>query len=645
MKLASPLFLLTLFFPLFSVFAAPGDAEFLLAREAFRVGDGPRFERAAAQLGEHELLPYVEYYRLRMQFEQTDDAPVQAYLTRHAGTWMAEKMRSDWLRQLAKRERWQDLEMEATKLRSLEQDTQCLVLRARLMRKDSAALDEIRPLWLKLLDPGEWCQPVLEALIWEKRLTADDVWERVRRQVEIGRVNWARNTLAYLPASQTPASKEIDQLFEKPALYLARLPARWQATQMRRELVALAVQRLAVSDPVAAAAQLETIQDRLQDSERSWAWSQVGLQAARRHLPEALAWYAKAGKFVGSPEATEWKTRAALRTLDWEAVRTTIEAMPAELAGKPEWIYWLGRAYRAAGRMGEADALFMRLTDQPSFYGNLADEELGRRIVAPIRARALTYEEIARIEADAGLKRALALFRLDLRTEAVREWNYSLYGLGDRELLAAADLARRHHIYDRAINTAERTRGEHDYNLRYLSPYVDQVRPAVRNQSLDDAWVYGLMRQESRFISNAKSSAGASGLMQLMPATARWVAKKIGLQDYQHGRVNDPEVNLLLGTSYLRMVMQSLDNHPVLASAAYNAGPSRARRWQDVKPLEGAIYAETIPFSETRDYVKKVLSNAIYYSSQFNGQPDSLKARLGTVPPRGTPAAGGEELP
>jgi soluble lytic murein transglycosylase len=215
----------------------------------------------------------------------------------------------------------------------------------------------------------------------------------------------------------------------------------------------------------------------------------------------------------------------------------------------------------------------------------------------------------------------------------VREWNWALRGMNDRQLLAAADLARRHEIWDRAIHSAERTKDEHDYSLRFLAPFGEQVRPAARSQALDDAWVYGLMRQESRFVTGARSSAGASGLMQLMPATAKWVAKKIGLRDYRHSQVNDTETNLLLGTSYMRLVMENLGNHPVLASAAYNAGPGRAKRWRSDRPLEGAIYAETIPFSETRDYVKKVMSNAVYYSTLFNGQPDSLKARLGIVTP------------
>lgn len=171
------------------------------------------------------------------------------------------------------------------------------------------------------------------------------------------------------------------------------------------------------------------------------------------------------------------------------------------------------------------------------------------------------------------------------------------------------------------------------------------MRPAARNQSLDDAWVYGLMRQESRFVTNAKSTVGASGLMQLMPATAKWVARKIGLKNFSQSQVNDTETNVLLGTSYMRLVMESLDNHPVLASAAYNAGPGRARKWRADRPLEGAVYAETIPFSETRDYVKKVMSNSVYYSALFDGKPQSIKSRLGIIGPRTTPDPKAEELP
>ena len=211
--------------------------------------------------------------------------------------------------------------------------------------------------------------------------------------------------------------------------------------------------------------------------------------------------------------------------------------------------------------------------------------------------------------------------------------------------VGAEMIALRAGNYDRAIAAADRTRTEHDYSLRYLAPYGDQVRPAAQNQALDDAWVYGLMRQESRFITSAKSNVGASGLMQLMPATAKWVAKKIGLRNYDHGRVNDTEMNVLLGTSYMRLVMENLDNHQVLTSAVYNVGPGRAKKWRADRPFEGAIYAETIPFSETRDYVKKVMSNAVFYQTLMTGSSPSLKVMLGTIGPKSAPSDGVPDLP
>jgi soluble lytic murein transglycosylase len=181
---------------------------------------------------------------------------------------------------------------------------------------------------------------------------------------------------------------------------------------------------------------------------------------------------------------------------------------------------------------------------------------------------------------------------------------------------------------------ADKTGQLHDFNLRYLSPYIEQVRPQAKSLGLDEAWVYGLMRQESRFITSAKSVVGASGLMQLMPATAAWVAKRTGMLDFRPSLVNDVQVNLGLGTAYLRTVLNDLDDHPVLASAAYNAGPGRARAWRTVQPLDAAIYAESIPFGETRDYVKRVMSNATYYAQQFGHQATSLRARIGTIPAR-----------
>jgi len=621
------------------------DTAFLTARDAFRAGDRNKLERAAGQLGNSELAPYVENYQLRMNMDQGDSAAIRAFLERNERSYVAEKLRADWIRWLGKRGMWAEIDVEYPKLIAPEPDVTCYFQQARLASGDKAVLDEAQKLWLTMLEPPEACRPVLEALIRDNRVAADDVWTRARRQFEANRTGNAKNTLAALPASQTPDAKALDLVISSPMGYLARQPGNWSTTRAGRELAALAIQRIAANDPRAAANELEKLQSRMQESERQWAWSQIGLQAAKKHYSEAVAWFAQAGSAPLSDEGYQWKVRAALRARDWGVVLASISEMPPALAAQPEWVYWLGRAYKAGGLTSEADALFEKIAGQANFYGNLADEELGRKIIVPPKAKAPTAEEQKAARDNPGIRRAMAFFRLDMRTEAVKEWNWSLRGMDDRELLAAADLARRNQIWDRAINTADRTKNEHDFTLRFLAPYGDQVRPAAQNQSLDDAWVYGLMRQESRFITVAKSNVGASGLMQLMPATAKWVAKKIGLKDYNHARVNDTEMNVLLGTSYMRLVMENLDNHPVLTSAAYNAGPGRAKKWRADQALEGAIYAETIPFNETRDYVKKVMSNSVYYSAIFTGRPDSLKARLGVVGARTADAPKDADLP
>ena len=625
-----------------AVFAQDGDSAFIAAREAFRAGKIERLEQAIGQLGNHELAAYAENYRLRMWMDKGEPDGIRDFLQRNEGSYVAEKLRADWIRWLGKRALWREVDAEYPKLLAPEPDVTCYSLQARTDR--NGVLAEAEKLWLTMLEPPEACRPVLDALVASQAKTADDVWARARRQVEINRPGQARTTLNYLPESQMPDARAFDSAVNSAMSYLVKQGA-GNGSRAGRELAAFAIARLAANDPRQAADELERLKSRLQDGERQWAWSQIGLQGAKKHLSEAVDWYARAGNAPLSEEGHQWKVRAALRAQDWGVVRDSIQAMPAELAAKPEWTYWLGRALHAGGRTTEGNALFEKIAGQANFYGNLADEELGRTVVPPPKASAATSEEQRAARDNPAIRRALAFFRNDMRTEAVREWNWALRGMDDRQLLAAADLAKRNQIWDRAINTADRTKNEHDYSLRFLAPYGETVRPAAQNQSLDDAWVYGLMRQESRFITNAKSNVGASGLMQLMPATAKWVAKKIGLRDFSHGRVNDTETNVLLGTSYMRLVMENLDNHPVLASAAYNAGPGRAKKWRADRPLEGAIYAETIPFSETRDYVKKVMSNAVYYSALFNGKPDSLKSRLGTVGPRPADAPKDADLP
>jgi soluble lytic murein transglycosylase len=371
----------------------------------------------------------------------------------------------------------------------------------------------------------------------------------------------------------------------------------------------------------------------LPDTEREYAWAQIASVAARSLHPDALTWFRNAGNGMNDRQLT-WRARSALRAGDWNEVLAAIEAMSPTEYKYAQWRYWKARALSALGRQSEANALLAPLSNQFNFYGQLAAEELGTSISTVPQTYRPDEDEIEATAKDPGIVRALTLYAIGLRYEGALEWQWAVKDYEDKRLLAAAELASRNEWYERTIDTAERTVLLHDFGLRYPTPYREVVQDYASQLDLDEAWVYGLVRQESRFAHTARSTAGASGLMQLMPSTARWVAKRLGLSGHHAKLTATADSNIVLGTYYLRQMMDSLDNQMVLASAGYNAGPRRAREWIASRSLEGAVYIETIPFAETREYVKRVMNNTLYYARLLHQAGPGLRERLGTVPAR-----------
>jgi soluble lytic murein transglycosylase len=445
----------------------------------------------------------------------------------------------------------------------------------------------------------------------------------------------------------------------------------------------LAFVRWAGQDPVAAARAIDDQATRghwqWQAEEAAWAWAQLGRAAAWRLLPDAPVYFERAvtdralaagagelrqtGNRVAatwSAETLAWMARASLRAATggqpqyWPQVEQAIEAMPPEQAQDSAWLYWRAKALQArSGKqatdpaLAQARELLARVANPLTFYGQLAAEELqGTPPKAPARPAALTEAELSQARALPGVDRALRMLDLGFRSEAVREWNFTLSwgkpgGLADRELLAVAEAACQREVWDRCINSSERTRQEISLAQRYPTPFKADVLAAAREVGLDPAYMYGLIRQESRFIVAARSGVGASGLMQVMPATAAWTAKKLAI-DYSPELITDRSTNLRIGAGYLKLILDDFQGMQALAAAAYNAGPGRPRRWREGLRVDAAAWVENIPFNETRDYVKKVLSNAVVYAHVLNGKPLSIKGRLGAVV---GPRAGGAPPP
>jgi soluble lytic murein transglycosylase len=628
-----------------SAAAASEDDALTGAYDAYRAGDAIRFARHAGDLEGHPLAPWLDYWRLAMRLEDAAPADVSEFLSRHRDTYVAELLRGDWLRLTGKRGDWQEFNREMRAYPRDDLEIRCYGWISRLERDDDSAFAEARAMWLLPSELPEGCARLAETMVSRDRLGVTEIWKRVRVLFEHGQITAAKTALGYLPRGEAPDERLLAEAARQPKRFFARLP-RTLERRPAREVAVLAAVRYARNDPKATAALLQdALGTRLPRADLEYLWARVAHEGAREHLPEALYWYAHAGEAELDDYALAWKVRAALRAGQWATVRDTIDRMSAAARQEATWTYWYGRSLAALGEPDGSRAYFLRIAGQPDFYGLLATEELGYVITPPEAMHEPSDEEVEAARRDPGLARALELIRLGIRTEGVREWLFSIRSLDDTRLLAAAELARRAGVYDRAISTADRTKRLHNFALRYPVPFRDVFGEYARTQGLDEAWVMGLVRQESRFIAEARSSAGAAGLMQVMPRTARFVAAKIGLRNYRPASVTDIETNVTLGTGYLKMVLDQL-GHPVLASAAYNAGPARARRWRDPeRSLEGAIYAETIPFGETRDYVKKVTANAVFYAAMLEKKLTPIKARLGTIAPRSVAEPVEDELP
>lgn len=405
------------------------------------------------------------------------------------------------------------------------------------------------------------------------------------------------------------------------------------ANEGQRTVALFALQRLAKQSPDLAAARWTKVATYFPPAEQHYLYGWLAYEAARNQDPRALRWYKAASDTPLNEHQAAWRARAAIRAQDWPELLASVDAMDEPQQHEAAWQYWKARALQALGKPIEAREIFAPLSAGFNFYGQLASEELGDSPVLSQTAEVYKPDKKAITEmlAYPGIQRTLALYRMGLRSEAQGEWRWAVRNFNDRELLTAAEIAKRNEMYDRAIGAADKTVSLHDFSLRYLAPYRAELQAHIHEQGLDEAWVFGLMRQESRFALSAKSDTGASGLMQIMPSTARWVAQKLGLKSYRSALIHQLDTNLRLGTYYMKTVLSLSDNNPVLASAAYNAGPNRALQWRGDRPLEGAIYVETIPFEETRDYVKKVMSNTVYYADQFGNPTRSLKQRMGII--------------
>jgi len=642
------------------------------AREAFRKRDRARLAalRESAVSERHPLAPWVAYWDANVRLSELQQADLERFYAQFKNSYVEDRLRNDWLLELGHRRDWANFALDFPRFRmNDDREVTCYALitdhlAGRNVREDA------RNAWFAQRDADEGCAQMATLLIDAGVLKPSDAWRKARLAMDANKPRAVTQAVGL--AGKTP-DKVLQSLLDAPARYLAHKAS--ASDRENAELATLALVRLAAIDTEAAADALKSRWEHdLPDDLAAWAWAATAKQSAMRLSDDAPDQFQRAERSAGLaasagvkrrgasrplPDAAQadwpddtlaWKARAALRANQgagrWQQVVQAVNAMSPTEQRDATWVYWKARGLQALSvdsQDGDGLRVLSRemlgsIAGQPHFYGKLASEQIGQPIRLPPAPAEPTPAERNAAARHPGLMRAMQMIDIGLRSEGVREWNFSVRGMTDRELLAAAQLACDRELWDRCINTSDRTRSEINMQQRFPTPFRQQVLARTQEIGLDPAYVYGLIRQESRFIMDARSGVGASGLMQVMPATARWTAKKIGMP-YSPDQISDRDTNIKIGTGYLKLVLDDFAGSQPLAAAAYNAGPSRPRRWREGPPLEPAAWAENIPFTETRDYVKKVLSNAADYAALLRGDTVSLKSRLGKViGPRDTTA-------
>jgi len=606
------------------------NALIVSAKEAFQKGRLPELERLMVRTQGHLLAAWPDYWRLKLLLgmpgvdAKAMKAHVEGFVGRHSKHPLKENAQRDWVNALIAKNLWED----ASKALAMLPDT---------LSGPQIACAKAKLGMLPVDNPFEKGQFASLAIGQETSDACIGLVDQLAKDEQV--------SLAYLRQRTRWAAQVGSDSSHGRYIELLRTQAKVQDTHSRgpdpvkTETLLGEILKTARVNSLSSLQSYKNHRKSLTPDQAHYAAFAVGAALWQRSHNES--WTMMLEGWISLAQqpsfALQIAAREAIRRYEWPRLLEIIAAMRESDQVEPTWQYWKAVGLRETQNKAAAEAILVNLRDDFGFYGMLARESLGSTIKIPAPAAVtLTPADRQRLDKDQSLARSYALVRAGLRGEAVMEWSAAMRDRSDTELIQAALHARSAGFYDRMIAAADRTRQEHDFSLRFPVPFKETVLPAAKENSIDPWWVLGLIRQESRFIPDIKSSVGASGLMQIMPATGKMLAKNSGMKNVASLHLTDVNLNVKLGTTYMRQLHERFGGSALLASAAYNAGPSRAVSWRAALPqrIDGAAFAESIPFSETRDYVKRVLANAVLYHAVHNGGVvPSLRQLLGEVLP------------
>lgn len=589
---------------------------------------------------------YPEYWKLNTNLGFQPTASIVSFAQRYPQSAMAEKLAADYVEEKVKQADFASAQPVLSYVTNPDQAENCALAQVRAKSGDALVFAEYKDVWLATESQPESCLGLGRMMLSSPLMSAQDKQQRLWVQLRSGLSGQALATAQTLGLNLSLA--QLNQIQANPLNYLWSAP---KTNDADYAYLIFALGRLANNDLSNAFSNVQRAAQGTPQNVQKYLYRTVayigGTTVMKNNFNrEVLQYFDASYGYPLSPEEAEIYARQAIRFGAWESLIRAIDSMTVTQKQEDRWQYWLARASEQRGDSASkatAQQIYRKLAQAGDDYHNLlAKDRLGERYNHQPYDDQPTASDLRRLDQNIHFNRAFTLRRINANpTYTNREWNWAVRQAylqhDDGLLLAAAKRAHDMGWYDRAIYAADRTTNKHNDTYRYVTPHKTNVVSHSYNAGIDPAWAYGLMRQESRFVTSARSHVGAGGLMQIMPDTAKLIARQMG-ETYNPAALNEMNTNIRYGTFYLSMIQGQLSNNPVLATAGYNAGPNRARRWQpDYQSISADQYTETIPLLETRDYVKHVMTNATHYGVILGQGAQSLSQRMKVIPMRTSP--------
>ena len=604
--------------------------DFIKAETALNKGDIKQWKKLEPALKTYPLYADLKFKLAIQNIDKASSKDADRYLSELENTPLQQLYLKSWLKRLAGKSKWADyLKYHQSGLGSRYQ---CYSARALYETGElEQAREQAKKLWLVGKSQSSYCDPVFSLMKKHGHLDDHLVWKRIELAITKGEAGLVKYLKKQLPASEQQLVQEWLNVRQKPERVLDRKYTESEIPR-RQQILVYGIKRMALFEADKALASWQKIRGKVLLSSEDI--DDIERYLALRLTTQRIDGAADQHKRVKDYDRTglEWAVRAALREQDWDAVGKFITDLEKQGALSDRWQYWKARQAQLKQHNETANTIYRLLATGRGYHNFLAADQLDQSYEFNDRPLQYTQDELRALNEHYNVRRAHELYELDRIAEARREWYYLIRQFGDEDRQKLSYIQKQWGWHTQAILTIATADYYDDLSIRFPVMYQQEIETFSRRNKLDTSWVMALMRQESAFQHDARSSAGARGLMQLMPKTSKYVARLLGARKPRLTDLYKPEINIRLGTHYLKKNLQDFSNNKILTTAAYNAGPHRVKKWLPAAGrLDADIWTESIPFKETRSYVQRIMSYASIYDYKLGKPVQRLRQRMDPV--------------